>query len=396
MNHRGNCWPTPDQELLLEAALLEPTLAKKAWQSYCSRFDLQKIDPVSTTLLPLVYHNLKGDPSVDVQIPKSLYRYTWSSNHLQLFKLNQTLKLLHTASIQTCLLKGAALVLQYYKEAGVRVMGDVDLLVDRSQAKNTISSLLDAGWECKNRLQKGGLDRFIQRSHALMLCKEGFNLDLHWSLLAESGIDPKLANYTYQLSPFPLSNGEITHILSPEDQLVHILFHGLQYSPSPLIRWIPDSSMILKKTKNFRWNYFLSQARELKLEYPFYTALSYLQNHHFAPIPELEKKRYIAAKKELSYYQFITQKPKKLLHIFLLYWHAHSRNSNSERGWILLLTLPLFLKKVKKINYWHQIIPFFFRGLWIHFRKDFLNFSAAKEHRQGQGKPSPRQQALPE
>ena len=61
INHeyQGGCWPTPEQELLLRAALLQGEASLKAWQEWKSTLDFDHIDPGSQRLVPLLYHNLQ-------------------------------------------------------------------------------------------------------------------------------------------------------------------------------------------------------------------------------------------------------------------------------------------------------------------------------------------------
>ena len=125
------CWPTPNQELLLRAALLDDAQAIPAWEQWQQTVDFTEIDHRSQKLLPLVYHNLTR---LDVSGPliersKGYYRLTWYKNHLQFHHMAVVLHDLHQAGIPTLLLKGAAMAVYYYRDPGLRPMEDFDLLV---------------------------------------------------------------------------------------------------------------------------------------------------------------------------------------------------------------------------------------------------------------------------
>lgn len=359
-----NCLPTPTQQLLLQAALLPQPQAAFCWKAYCSQVDLQKAPPLDTTLFPLVYSNFKQSDSPELKTCKSIYRHTWSHNNFQFFSLKKALQLLNGASIQTTLLKGASMILQYYQDPGLRVIGDIDLLIPRSSAKQTIQILLDAGWQSTENVEVNKLDQWIQRTHSIHLKNnEDHVIDLHWSVLSESGIDSLFANYTYRTSELTSYN---TTTLSPEDQLLHTLFHGMKYSPQPLIRWIPDAVTLLTKTPDFEWEYFLSQIHHLKIELPIFTALSHLQGRGFIKLPaniSLIADHYIPTQRELSHFRFLTTKPAKLS-LVQTYWHSHVRNSNSQNLIALLFRLPGFVKNAQKLTHWHQLIPFASRKLF--------------------------------
>jgi hypothetical protein len=370
MNLAENCWPTPEHLLLLQAGLLDPPKALLAWHQYCEQIDLQKADHLSTTLFPLVYHNLKTTSAPQLGLCKSVYRHTWSYNQLQFFHFKKLLHALQDAEIQTYLLKGAGMILGYYKDSGLRVMGDIDLLVPRHQAKEALHICRDLGWAPKEATQQ--LD--IYRSHALMLKnKEGHAIDLHWNVLADNGLDALLANYIPRKQP--LNAPFATAILSPADQLFHTLFHGLNYSPQPLIRWIPDAAYILTQTPNLDWPYFHHLAKQLKLELPIYTALRYLHHHSFAPIPPTVlsvAERFTPTSQQQRYFKLLARKPKKLRFILQLYWHSHRRNHRSQNPLILFFTLPRFIKTSRRLSSWYQLIPFLFRAFLIHMKKSPL------------------------
>jgi len=374
MRNSANCWPTSEQYLLLQAGLSGTPKARAAWDNYCQLTDFQKIEHIATTFFPLVYQNFKHSYSTEFKSCKSVYRHTWSYNHLQFFKLRKILTLLKEASIKPCLLKGAALIAYYYQDAGLRVMGDINILISREQVKTALLLLRKAGWRFKTEnLTEQEIDEWIDRTHAFSLIdSEGVILDLHWALLSENGLDPIYAGYTYRTSEISSSLLQTITILSPEDQLIHTLFHGLKYSPQPFIRWIPDAVMILRKTPHFEWNYFLCQAKYLKIKWMIYTAVRYLHTHSFAEIPSAilaTIDQYIPSKPELNHFRFITQKPLKLLSIFQMYWYCHARNFPSSNPLILLWNLPSFLKKARKISNWHKIPFFFIPGNMDLFKK---------------------------
>ena len=49
----GDCWPTPDQTLLLRAALLPGEAAREAWVAWRQRASLAELDGGSRRLLPV-------------------------------------------------------------------------------------------------------------------------------------------------------------------------------------------------------------------------------------------------------------------------------------------------------------------------------------------------------
>ncbi len=62
----GGCRPTPQQELLLRAAIIKGPGSIEAWRQWKSGVDIEKLDPASFRMLPHLYRILQsngiGDP----------------------------------------------------------------------------------------------------------------------------------------------------------------------------------------------------------------------------------------------------------------------------------------------------------------------------------------------
>lgn len=259
---------------LLEAALLKEPQALVSWKTYLAQNDLQTIDHAAIALLPLVYRNLK---ELSHPLCKSAYRHTWVSNQTLWRKTLPTLHRLLDAGIQKIvLLKGMGLILHHYRDFGVRTLGDIDILIDRSQVPLAHSLLLASGWECT-------LSRFDpQNSHQLarwhaanFTHPSGLHLDVHWSLLLESNeiIDREVLRAV----PLGITPASPTHLF------FQTCVHGNKKSTAPLIRWIPDALTLLKSPIDFPHLFRLAQLSHLTL--PFSSALSYLSHHFDVCIP---------------------------------------------------------------------------------------------------------------
>ena len=131
------CWPSPEQELLLKAGLLQGEQAHRAWGELKARIDPADLDSGSLRLLPLLWHNLaqreglREDPSL--QAARASYRGTLAENTLLMHHAASFLKELRSAGCPTMLLKGLALVSRYYEHRGLRPMGDFDILVSEKR-----------------------------------------------------------------------------------------------------------------------------------------------------------------------------------------------------------------------------------------------------------------------
>lgn len=282
-----NCWGTHDEQLLLKAGLLTGERAISAWQEWCQLkgADFDHINYVSYTLLPLVSKNLAKNNYHDEWLIrcKSIYRRTWAFNQSLWRKVLLVLHSFKKAGIdKIVLLKGMAMIAHYYKDFGVRVIGDVDVLIPKHEVEKAVPILIEAGWTTN-------ISRFdpkILPWHAAMFKLDaGTNLDLHWSLIFESfsNIDEKILG---DAESIPLDN-LILYIPNSTDLLIQACVHGMQNSPVPLIRWICDAMTILNQSRQqIDWNRLIAFAKQLHVCAILKMAFIFLNTQFDADIPQ--------------------------------------------------------------------------------------------------------------
>src|SRR5262249_16920252 len=141
-------WPTREQQLLLRAALASGSEARDAWASWKASADVGHLDEGSRRLLPLLAFNLNRLGVKDPLLAafSMLHRLAHVENTARLGEAAQALRALRDASIDTLVLKGAAVASLYYPDHGLRPMGDVDVLVPTSQRQAAMTALGKAGW----------------------------------------------------------------------------------------------------------------------------------------------------------------------------------------------------------------------------------------------------------
>jgi len=273
--------PTPEQLLVLHAALDRPADALTAWERWRGRVDFDDVDHGSTRLLPLVYRNL-GPSAFDAEVAgrlKGLYRRSWSHNQLIFKRAAEAIGLLHGAGIGTLVTKGASLALLAYGDVGARPMDDVDVLVPIERAKDAISVLSGAGWspdhedplawtEVHHSLDFAGLD--------------SGNVDLHWFALWQPASDAPLWR---EAVPLELGGVE-TQAPCPADQLLLACVHGTPWSPLPPFRWIADAVGVIRSSEGrLDWERLVAEATRRRLTVATAAALAYLDEEFDAAVP---------------------------------------------------------------------------------------------------------------
>ena len=286
--HKGGCWPTREQELLLRAALLRGPDAIEAWQKWKSLVDIGRLDPGSQRLLPLLARNLsahgiKGSPA---NVAKGMYLLTWDRNRKAVRRMAALLRSLHDAGVQTMILKGAALALLHYKDYGLRSMGDFDVMVPTSQASAAIGLLTERGWSPNRRPIEAFTDAFLALRHAHgFQDAAGGQFDLHWHLLPECCHADADADFwdgavATEIVDVP------THALNPTDQLLHACVHGARWHSTPPLWWAADAMVVMSSSgSQIDWDRLVAQSELRGLVLPMRDALTYLRDALDAPIP---------------------------------------------------------------------------------------------------------------
>jgi len=338
----GGVWPTPEQELLLQAALWPGDEAVAAWSEWNARVDLVQdhLDEGSFRLLPLIYRNLEplrlGGPSM-LKL-KGIYRHSWAKNINLFAETQRVLQTLNATGIDTIVLKGVALSLLYYRDRGVRPMSDMDILVPTADAEAALKCLGLEGWRKFDMREDGDL-RY--RWAATLLNRAEQQLDLHWHALHECVYPDADDDFWREAVPFEMP-GISTKALNPADNLLHVIIHGIEYNPMSPIRWVADAAVIIRSSANeIFWERLLAQARRRNLLLKLASGLTYLHEHLKTPIPN-EVLRKCRQRKpsvfEQTEYNLIRQPP-------------HERNDSLLGGW------PLLILNYRRITFGQRFWP---------------------------------------
>ena len=287
IRHESSCWPTRQQELLLQAALLQGNSALDAWQKWKSTVDFDLLDQGSHRLLPLLYRNMRTHNMIDplMNILKGVYRSTWYKNQLIFYNMATLLRYFHEAGIKTMILKGAALTLLYYKDYALRPMQDFDVMVPSENILDAINLLQDLRWTPITGSLEELVDVYLFSRHAYSFINAaGRECDLHWHLLYEC-LDNNADDDFWSGAISTIINNVPTYALNSADQLFHVCVHGVRWNYVPPLRWVADAMMILNTSPKIDWNRLIVQARKRHLILPLRDALLYLRDLLHAPLP---------------------------------------------------------------------------------------------------------------
>jgi hypothetical protein len=278
-------WPNAEQRLVLQAALLPDARAIDAFDAWRGMIDLDaEFDYEVFRLLPLLHanlHRLHVDDSLMGRL-KGTHRMSWVKTHQLFAKIGPLIAGLRAAGIDVMLLKGAPLVLAYYRNYGLRPMADIDVLVPPQQARRAIETAGRLGWRPAQPVS----DDLLRFRHALqMVDGEGGEFDLHWHALVEfcGSNDDDL----FWRAPEPLRFGDADVVMpNPTLMLFHTVVHGVRWNAEPPIRWIADAMVILRERGDaIDWEQITALARERRIADRLHLGLAYLQRFFDAAVP---------------------------------------------------------------------------------------------------------------
>ncbi len=286
MTPKGDIWPTPQQELLLRAALFNGEPALSAWHQWRCTADIDHLDAGSYRLLPRLYHNLQQH---DVRDPwmgrlKGIHRLNWSKNHTLFHKATALLAELRQLNVEIMLLKGAALNLLYYDNYGLRPMDDVDILVHLDDVATVLDSLKESGWVFSYPYGDAYQVQHWRHSAGFVETTGG-QIDLHWYVFKDCRYPD--ADEPFWRDAVSVHVNEVPVLaLNPTDQLFHVCVHGAKRSSIPPFRWIADAFAIMHHPQSdIDWGRMVTQAARCQFALPLIDTSRYLRERFDLDIP---------------------------------------------------------------------------------------------------------------
>jgi hypothetical protein len=274
--------PGPDEIRLLRAGLWDPEAALQPWREWRQGggSDLDRAEPGSFRLLPLVYRNL--EPVLrdrDAGRLRGIYRRSWAGNQFGLRAGGRVLRLLDDAGVDTLVLKGAALLESAYGDLGARPMGDFDVAVPPADVPRAVAALLEAGLRPSDD-DPQALQRV--RHSQPFVDADGYELDLHRDVLWRPGLEREL----WAAAPATEIAGVRTRRLCAADQILHVCVHGAPWSPVNPVRWAADASKVIEsQAAELDWDRLARLALQARLVPPLLDALTFLAEELRLPVP---------------------------------------------------------------------------------------------------------------
>ena len=358
-DQKGGYWPTPQQELLLKAALLQGAESILSWDKWIDGINLQAIDFGSQRLLPLLMMNLgaQGVSHPAIAKFKGIYRLSWYRNQMLFNEIAPIIRSLQDAGIETMILKGAALVVDYYKNPGLRPMDDFDLLVPTLKIRLAIAQFGKLMGNPVKKLENLNDTNIIYQRAFHFVNQSGNQLDLHRHILF--GTLEEDADQDFWEAAIPTRLGDTpTLTLNPTDQLLHTLVHGLSWNEVHSLRWVADALVILRTAPTIDWNRLIFQSKKREVLLTVSEGLQYLSDRLHAPIPPdiLDRVQSISISPGDRMQYRIFSRSHGLPGILLRHWYTYTMYFAGASSWLRRLWgFPSFLKHFWKLSYLVQV-----------------------------------------
>lgn len=278
----------------MAAALLPTARANAAWDAWQRDAARGPLDPALWRILPLLHTRLAG-PGADLTPPHSpegaalvakaraALEQTRYRNGLLLGEAAAAVRALRLAGIETCLLKGAALVTGVYRNAAVRPMSDADLLVRPEDATRAIETLLGEGWSTPAPLGRVEIARF--HSAPFTTAVHG-SIDLHWRAL-DARFHADADAPLWGAARVGEIGGERCLIPAPADLLLQACVGGQRFEGEASWRWLADARALLSREDDTPdWNRFEAEAVRCGEAETVADALAELQAALDVPLPD--------------------------------------------------------------------------------------------------------------
>ncbi len=240
-------FPNDEESLALQASLLDGEPAVQAWRKLTAVTSPENAG--IAWIAPLLMANLKRLAPDDPWVRNNPHFLTLAKlKGLAMIKSAEAiLDCLARESVPTMALKGLALGETVYDSPGLRTVSDLDILVPGRDVFRAMDALKRHGF--RSGVGEPGTPEELRANHAHVFYpqkRHELSLDLHWHVLASARGDEDDLPFWSAAQPLTIGNHK-TLALSPEDQLLHILVHGVRWTRMPHVRWVADATLLLRK-----------------------------------------------------------------------------------------------------------------------------------------------------
>ncbi len=204
--------------------------------------------------------------------------------HRSLFQL---LAQLNASGLEYLVVKGPAVAFGCYPDPAMRVFNDLDLIVRERDWGKMHVFLEGQGFEQQENLPAPPpkLDpRMVYYETKYVHPASGLKVEVHYDDILNAGLAARDAEGFWQRAEWMQARGAPIHVLSPEDQLLHLCAHAHYHSYTRL-NWFADIALLLRGPRPLDLDRLLQTARTEDATLPLYYTLLFLQRLLGSAVP---------------------------------------------------------------------------------------------------------------
>jgi hypothetical protein len=266
----GSFWPSATQRALMQVALGPAAQAAVRWQAL-QPLDVTALETGSFGLLPLLYERLREVEPDEPRLARlfGTYRAVWYRNQLMLERVAVLLPLLRQRGpVRPLLAGGASALLRWYPRLGLRPLPQVELIVEREAAAETVKVSTYAGW--RPAAETRGSTVLRDESGRVLVIHHGPPPAVVGPL-GHEGLT-SLRERALELS----SVDGTPLVLDPADELLFACATGARTAPVETFQWLIDVDRLLHSAEAPDAGELLGRARRVHLVAPVRAVVGYL------------------------------------------------------------------------------------------------------------------------
>ena len=230
----------------------------------------------------LIYYSLNKFQLLNY-LPEFLitkYRIEYYQNALRNNSIEKAINLLSTIFVdKIVLLKGVDLYHSLYPSTGIRLLSDIDVLVDRDKLNIVKDALIKYGCKISERVSvfhKSIIHKKISENsnnHLPQICCKDFKIEVHWNIFSSWNLYP-LAKYAFKNSIHFRKN---LYKLNIEIKLIHLCDHFVRhFKKSGNLKMLCDiNELIINHRDEINWFMIRKICNEYKLNRILSKALTF-------------------------------------------------------------------------------------------------------------------------
>jgi hypothetical protein len=221
-------------------------------------------------LRPLLYVNLnaicpKKVPEDVLENLKSYYMANVQKNLMMTGELVKVMKLLEENGINAVTYKGPVLAHSVYGNIGYREFGDIDILIDKSDAINVKNIMISNGYEFYPKIKlNDSIYMTLGSGYPFTNKKNNAIIEIKWKVEGDFFSSPQDPNILFKNFKSIKIDFFQFHTFFGVNQLLILCIHSAKHDWSRL-SWICDISELVKN-ENINWEETLEKAQILGIE----------------------------------------------------------------------------------------------------------------------------------